>query len=592
MAVNTYRKDEESFGGSKKNILLRVLKYYAEYKAKIVLVIFLILLSSLIITVIPKFSEYAIDVNVAQGDIHGLIITCSISAALSLLLWLVMVVRERTLARITNEIVYKIRREAFDHLQTLSLYYFDSRPTGKILSRLINDVSSLKDMLTRLIAAIIPNVALIVLITIVLFASNAQLALSVLIVIPFLVVFIYFVTVKGFVNWESFRKKNSNMNAYTHESYTGIRVIQAFGAEREATEEADRVMDDVRKGWVKAVRRADLLNIVIAWSQGLGYFVLYFFAVKWLRLGSSSVGELVAFATYMTLFWQPIRSLAAMYNQLTNQITGAGRVFELLDTESILQEKENAGELVVSDGRVEFDHINFAYPDEPGVEILSNLSFVAEPGQMIALVGPTGAGKTTIVNLLVRFYDPVKGTVRIDGQDISSVTLASLRRNIGVMTQEPFLFSGTIRENLTYGKTDATDEEVISACRRLGLEDFILMQNGGLDAVVSQDTMSQGQKQLIALARTLIADPKVLLLDEATSAIDTRTEQLVQAGMSILMKGRTSFVVAHRLSTIVNADRIMVISNKGIAEEGTHRELLKKNGLYADLYNSQFEELS
>ncbi len=592
MAVNTYKKDEESFGGSKKNILLRVLSYYAAYKAKIVFVIFLILLSSLIITVIPKLSEYAIDVNVAASDVRGLIITCSVSAGLSLLLWLVMVVRERTLSKITNEIVYNIRKEAFDHLETLSLYYFDSRPTGKILSRLINDVSSLKDMLTRLISAIIPNVAIIVFITIVLFVSNARLALSVLIVIPFLVVFIYFITVKGFVNWENFRKKSSNMNAYTHESYTGIRVIQAFGAEKEATEEADRVMDEVRAGWVKAVRRADLLNIVISWSQGLGYFVLYLFAVRWLKLGASSVGELVAFATYMTLFWQPIRSLAAMYNQLTNQITGAGRVFELLDTESILQEKVGAGELVVKEGRVEFDHINFAYPDEPDVEILSDLSFTAEPGQMIALVGPTGAGKTTIVNLLVRFYDPVKGTVRIDGQDISEVTLASLRRNIGVMTQEPFLFGGTIRENLTYGKRDATDEEIISACRRLGLEDFILMQSGGLDAQVSQDTMSQGQKQLIALARTLIADPKVLLLDEATSAIDTRTEQLVQAGMSILMKGRTSFVVAHRLSTIINADRIMVISHKGIAEEGTHKELLKKNGLYADLYNSQFEELA
>ncbi|MCR4676303.1 MAG: ABC transporter ATP-binding protein/permease [Sphaerochaetaceae bacterium] len=592
MAVNTYRKDEESFGGSKKNILLRVLRYYSAYKWKVAVIILLVLTSSFIITAIPKFAEHAIDVDVANRDVRGLIITCSISAGLSLLLWLVMVVREHMLSRITNEIVYKIRKQAFDHLQTLSLYYFDSRPTGKILSRLINDVSSLKEMLTRLISAIIPNVALIVLITIILFASNAKLALSVLIVVPFLVLFIYFVTIKGFVNWENFRKKNSNMNAYTHESYTGIRVIQAFGAEKEATEEADRVMEEVRVGWVKAVRRADLLNIVIAWSQGLGYFVLYFFAVKWLRLGASSVGELVAFATYMSLFWQPIRSLAAMYNQLTNQITGAGRVFELLDTESILQEKENAGELKVTDGRVEFDHISFAYPDEPEIEILSDLSFTVEPGQMIALVGPTGAGKTTIVNLLVRFYDPVSGEVRIDGQDISDVTLASLRRNIGVMTQEPFLFSGTIRENLTYGKPDATDEEVISACRRIGLEDFILMQNGGLDAVVSQDTMSQGQKQLIALARTLIADPKVLLLDEATSAIDTRTEQLVQAGMAVLMKGRTSFVVAHRLSTIVNADRIMVISHKGIAEEGSHRELLKKGGLYADLYRSQFEELN
>jgi len=225
------------------------------------------------------------------------------------------------------------------------------------------------------------------------------------------------------------------------------------------------------------------------------------------------------------------------------------------------------------------------------VEILHKVSFTAEPGQMIALVGPTGAGKTTIVNLLVRFYDPVSGKVLIDGQDISKATLASLRKNIGVMTQDPFLFSGTIRENLLYGKQDATNEELISACHRIGLDDYILSLPKGFDTEVSQETMSQGQKQLIALARTLIADPAIIMLDEATSAIDTRTEQQVQAGMSVLMKGRTSFVVAHRLSTVVKADRIMVIQNKGIAEEGTHRELLEKGGLYANLYKAQFEEV-
>lgn len=280
-----------------------------------------------------------------------------------------------------------------------------------------------------------------------------------------------------------------------------------------------------------------------------------------------------------------------MYNQLTNQLTGAGRVFELMDTESILQEAPDAKELTVPEGKVEFKNISFAYPDEPDVEILHKVSFTAEPGQMIALVGPTGAGKTTIVNLLVRFYDPVSGKVLIDGQDISKATLASLRKNIGVMTQDPFLFSGTIRENLLYGKQDATNEELISACHRIGLDDYILSLPKGFDTEVSQETMSQGQKQLIALARTLIADPAIIMLDEATSAIDTRTEQQVQAGMSVLMKGRTSFVVAHRLSTVVKADRIMVIQNKGIAEEGTHRELLEKGGLYANLYKAQFEEV-
>ena len=325
--------------------------------------------------------------------------------------------------------------------------------------------------------------------------------------------------------------------------------------------------------------------------MGIGYFILYLFAVKWLKLGQSSVGQLIAFATYIALFWQPIRSLAAAFNQFTNQVTSAQRVFELLDTQSILQEIPDAAELKVTDGKVDFEHISVAYPDEPDVEIIHDLSLHVKPGEMIALVGPTGAGKTTIVNLISRFYDPVEGKVLIDDQDISKVTLASLRSNIGVMTQDSFLFSGTIKENLLYGKPDATEDQMRSACTRLGLDEMILSQPKGFDSEVSQDSLSQGQKQLIALARTLIADPKILLLDEATSAIDTRTEELVQAGMAILMQGRTSFIVAHRLSTIVKADRILVIQDKGIAEAGNHKQLMAKKGLYADLYNSQFEEL-
>ena len=388
-----------------------------------------------------------------------------------------------------------------------------------------------------------------------------------------------------------FRQKNSNMNAYTHEAYTGIKVIQAFNAEKESIEEGDRILDDVEKSWVTAVRRSDLLNIVVSWSQGLGYFLLYFFSVYWLKIGASSVGQIIAFASYISLFWQPIRALAAAFNQFTNQVTSAQRVFELLDTESILQEVPNAKELEIKDGKVEFEHINFAYPDEPETEVLHDLNLTVEPGQMIALVGPTGAGKTTIVNLLSRFYDPTQGRVYIDGQDISTVTLASLRSNVGVMTQDSFLFSGTIRENLLYGKPSATETEMRSACTKLGLDDFITSQPDGFDSKISQESLSQGQKQLIALARTLIADPKILLLDEATSAIDTQTEELVQKGMATLMKGRTSFVVAHRLSTIVKADRILVIQNKGIAESGNHKELMEKNGIYAALYKAQFEEL-
>ena len=591
MAVNTYKEDENVSNVSNIKTLLRTVSYLKDYKFQSILAIIMILLETLIVAYLPSLSERAVDVDIANKDIRGLMITMGIATALAISSWLLTLGFKKILANVTNKIVYEIRRDAFDHLQTLSLYYFDSRPTGKILSRLINDVSSLKEMFTRLITSLIPNLALIIAVVIIMLRANAVLSLSAFLVVPLLVVSIYFVMIKNFKNWMDFRQKNSNMNAYTHESYAGIKVIQAFSAEKETIDEGDKIMKDVEKSWVKAVRRADLLNIVIHWSMGIGYFVLYLFAIKWLKIGQSSVGQLIAFATYIALFWQPIRSLAATFNQFTNQVTSAQRVFELLDTESILQEVPDAEELKVSEGEVDFRNITFAYPDEPDTEVLHDMSLSVRPGEMIALVGPTGAGKTTIVNLISRFYDPVSGQVLIDGQDISKVTLASLRSNIGVMTQDSFLFSGTIRENLLYGKPEATEEEMVSACHKLGMDDMIASQPQGYDTTVSLDSLSQGQKQLIALARTLIADPKILLLDEATSAIDTRTEELVQAGMALLMKGRTSFVVAHRLSTITKADRILVIQDKGIAEAGTHRELMQKKGIYADLYNSQFEEL-
>lgn len=591
MAVNTYKEDEKVSDVSNIKTLLRTVSYLKDYKVQTILAILMILAETLIVAILPSFSERAVDVNIANKDARGLLITMGIATALAVSSWLLAMGFKKILAKVTNKIVYEIRRDAFDHLETLSLYYFDSRPTGKILSRLINDVSSLKEMFTRLITSLIPNLTLIVAVVIIMLRANAILSLSAFLVVPLLVVSIYFVMIKNFKNWMDFRQKNSNMNAYTHESYAGIKVIQAFGAEKETIEEGDKIMKDVERSWVKAVRRADLLNIVIHWSMGIGYFVLYLFAVKWLKLGEASVGQLIAFATYIALFWQPIRSLAATFNQFTNQVTSAQRVFELLDTQSILQEVPDAAELKVPEGSVEFRDITFAYPDEPDVEVIHGLSLKVKPGEMIALVGPTGAGKTTLVNLISRFYDPVSGQVLIDGQDISKVTLASLRSNIGVMTQDSFLFSGTIRENLLYGKPDATDEQMKDACHKLGMDDMIMSLPEGFSSEISQDTLSQGQKQLVALARTLIADPKILLLDEATSAIDTRTEELVQAGMSILMQGRTSFVVAHRLSTIIKADRILVIQDKGIAESGTHRELMAKKGIYADLYNSQFEEL-
>lgn len=592
MAVNTYRQDEKTSDVSNFRTLVRTLGYLKKFRFKTIASIAMILVQTLIVAVLPMICEYAVDVNIANGDAAALIRTMIAGSGLVLVSWLLTLGYKRILADVTNRIVYDIRREAFDHLQTLSLFYFDSRPTGKILSRLIGDVSSLKEMFTKLITTVIPNVALVLSVLVIMVKSSPALSLSAIILLPLLILSIYLITIRGFKNWMSFRHKNSNMNAYTHEAYTGIKVIQAFGAEKETIEEADRIVKDVEKAWNKAVRRADLLNFVIFWSMGIGYFILYLFAVRWLKLGQTSVGQLIAFASYIALFWEPVKSIASALNQFTNQLTSAQRVFELLDTQSILQEVPDATQLKVTSGEVEFKNITFAYPDEPDVQIIRDLNLHVNPGEMIALVGPTGAGKTTIINLIARFYDPVEGKVLIDGQDISKVTLTSLRSNIGVMTQDSFLFSGTVKENLLYGNPEATEDQMRLACTKLGLDDMIMSLPRGFDSHLEQDTLSQGQKQLIALARTLIADPLILLLDEATSAIDTRTEELVQKGMSILMKGRTSFIVAHRLSTIVKADRILVIQDKGIAESGTHSQLLSENGIYVNLYNSQFEDIT
>lgn len=592
MAVNTYRQDEKTSDVSNFRTLVRTLGYLKKFRFKTIASIAMILVQTLIVAVLPMICEYAVDVNIVNGDAAALIRTMIAGSGLVLVSWLLTLGYKRILADVTNRIVYDIRREAFDHLQTLSLFYFDSRPTGKILSRLIGDVSSLKEMFTKLITTMIPNVALVLSVLVIMVKSSPALSLSAIILLPLLILSIYLITIRGFKNWMSFRHKNSNMNAYTHEAYTGIKVIQAFGAEKETIEEADRIVKDVEKAWNKAVRRADLLNFVIFWSMGIGYFILYLFAVRWLKLGQTSVGQLIAFASYIALFWEPVKSIASALNQFTNQLTSAQRVFELLDTQSILQEVPDATQLKVTSGEVEFKNITFAYPDEPDVQIIRDLNLHVNPGEMIALVGPTGAGKTTIINLIARFYDPVEGKVLIDGQDIAKVTLTSLRSNIGVMTQDSFLFSGTVKENLLYGNPEATEDQMRWACTKLGLDDMIMSLPQGFDSHLEQDTLSQGQKQLIALARTLIANPRILLLDEATSAIDTRTEELVQKGMSILMKGRTSFIVAHRLSTIVRADRILVIQDKGIAESGTHSQLLSENGIYVNLYNSQFEDIT
>lgn len=587
---DNYKKDEASVQIPNAVILKRLLAYFKDYKARIVIVIVLVSLSTLIVTALPLFTEHAVDVNIAQGDKNGLIKTVMTAVLLIILWWAFVVTKQHLMTKLTNEVVYRIREDVYKNIIKLPLFFFDSRPTGRILARLVGDMNGLKQISTQLVDTLIPNVLMLIVILCIMIVMNPLLSLSALIVLPILVLSTYVIIVRGYKNWENFRKKTSNYKAFIHEDYAGIRAIKSFNAENETEKEAKSLWSQTMRTWIKAVGRGDLSNIVILSSQGLGYFFLFFFAIEKLSMGEESLGEILAYIGYMGLFWQPIRSLASMYNQMTNNFSAAARVFELMDEKSNIEEKPDAVALKADEGRVRFNDVSFAYPDEPDRMIIKNISFDIPGGRRIALVGPTGAGKTTIINLIARFYDTVLGSVEIDGVDVRDVTIESLRKTVTVMPQDSVLFTGTIKDNLKYGK-DVSDEEMFQACRRLGIESLIMSLEKGYDTEIKNTTLSQGQRQLIALARTLIAEPKILILDEATSSVDTRTELLVQEGLKVLMEGRTTFVVAHRLSTIKNSDEIFVINSQSIIERGNHKELMEKGGEYRALYDAQFSAL-
>ena len=411
--------------------------------------------------------------------------------------------------------------------------------------------------------------------------------------VPFLIVAMSIIEKLGHKRWQSFRKKTSNMNAYLHENLSGIRVVQSFAAEDESLESFTELVNEQKKAFVGAVRVSDMFSPTIEISWGVGGFLLYFIGIKILGVGAVGVGTFMAFTSYLSMFWSPIRNLANFYNKIVTNISAAERVFDILDTEPDIRDEEGAAQLPKIEGRVEFDHVSFAYSDEPDVMVLKDVSFKVKQGETIALVGPTGAGKSTVINLISRFYNATRGRVLVDDTDVKSVTLKSLREQMGIMTQDNFLFSGTIKDNIRYGKLDATDEEIVEAARSVHAHDFISKLEKGYDTEINErgTRLSNGQRQLIAFARTMISKPQILILDEATSSIDTHTEALVQQGIEAMLAGRTSFVIAHRLSTIKNADRIFVIDDGQIKESGSHDELLAAKGAYYKLYAAQFKNI-
>ncbi len=590
MAVNSFREDEEQKEVLNRETLFRLYRYLLFYKKQVGVVLIVMFITIIISMLNPLIIERAINVNIANQDVNGLFVLGAGAIVLNLIFVAGVKLRMVLVAKIANRVVLQIREELYIHIQSLGFYFFDSRPTGKILARIIGDVNSLKDVLSDSVTTLIPDLCTIVGVLIIMLVKNWRLAMSAIIMLPFMGIGMYLVQNASHKRWQIVRKKSSNLNAFVHEELAGIRVVQSFCAEEESMQNFKVLVKEHVDAFVDAVRYADLFGSVIELSWGAGGFLLYYIGIQVIGVGTIEVGTFLAFATYLGMFWSPLRNLANFYNKMVTNISAAERVFDILDTEPELKDEKEAKELPLLRGEVEFDHVTFAYQDEPDTKVLDNINICIKPGEMIALVGPTGAGKTTFVNLISRFYDTTSGTVRLDGYDRKKSKMESLRRQMGIMTQENFLFSGTIKDNIRYGRLNATDEEIVAAAEAVNAHEFIIGMEDGYETKITErgGGLSAGQRQLIAFARTMVSQPRILILDEATSSIDTHTELLVQKGIEALLKGRTSFVIAHRLSTIKKADRILVIDQGGIIEEGNHEQLMEKKGAYYQLYQAQF----
>ena len=483
----------------------------------------------------------------------------------------------------------KLREDLFAHIQNMSFSFFDTRSAGKLLVRVINDVNALNDLFTSGIVNVLIECLTMVLLLIIMFAVNWKLTLIGMCIIPLLLLILFKLKRVMRLRWQRVRVKTSTMNGYLHESLTGMRVTEAFVREDENSDTFRNVNQDIRQSWMKAVTINNMFWPALDMTGNIGTVLVYIFGVRFMQQSGLALADLLLLLWYLGRFWEPLNTLSNFYNSLLSAMASMERIFEILDTPSDIQDKEGAQPIPPIQGRVTFDHVSFTYDHEK--MILKDVSFDIPAGKTIALVGPTGAGKSTVVNLISRFYDVTDGRVLIDGHDVRDMQLTSMRKQMSVMMQDSFIFSGTIMDNIRYGRLDATDEEVIQAAKTVSAHDFIMRMPKGYMTEVNErgSSLSQGQKQLISFARALLNNPKILILDEATSSIDTHTEMLIQKALDVLLKGRTSFVIAHRLSTIRNADCIMVVQDGHIAEHGNHDELIKiPGGHYRGLCEAQY----
>ena len=588
MARNRFDVDENLETPFNIKHLLRAGVYIGRHKKKMILSLIYSAISAACALIGPTLIQRAINVSVPNKDWGELFLLASIMLASIVLSILFGRARSKYMIVVGQEIIYDIRKDLFEHLQRLSFQFYDDRPHGKILTRVINYVNSVSDALSNGIINFVLEIFNLILIAIFMFACDWRLALVVVAGIPLFLVIVLLIKPAQRRAWQDVSNKSSNLNAYLHESLDGMKITQAFTREEENAGIFDKLNKNCYRTWMKAQYTSNLVwysvENISTWVIGAMYLV------GLAMLGPEvQIGTLIAISSYARRFWQPILNLANLYNTFINAVAYLERIFEMIDEPITVDDAPNATELPPIRGDVCFDDVTFSY--DGTVNVLEHFNLKVKAGESIALVGPTGAGKTTVVNLLSRFYNINEGKLLQDGEEIAGETLHSLRSQMGIMLQDSFIFSGTIMDNIRYGKLDATDEEVIAAAKTVRAHEFISEMEDGYYTQVNErgSRLSQGQKQLVAFARTLLSDPKILVLDEATSSIDAKTERLLQEGLNALLEGRTSFIIAHRLSTIKNSDRILYISNKGIAEMGSHKELLEKQGYYYHLYTAQLE---
>jgi ATP-binding cassette subfamily B protein len=590
MASNQYEEIEElekrSFNYA---YFRRMIRYAAPYRRELSFIVVVMVIGSIVRLLEPYLLKVVVDEGII-GRRPDIITQMA-------LLWLFFqmlgavgdYIRIRTLNRTGQHILFDLRQELFAHLQWLSLRFYDGRPVGRVMARVTNDVEAINDLINGGLVTVVSQSVSLVGIIVVMFALNWRLAMMAFLVVPGLVWIVARLRPRMETNWSNVRRANSNINAFLNESVTGIRVTQAFAREGKSIEAFDELNNGYYDRFMKAIKVEILIWPLVDIFGLVGTCLVLWFGAWLVITEELTVGYIVAFTDYLWRFWEPISAISRVYSRVLSAMASAERIFEYLDTHPEITDSPEAAALSDIEGRVRFENVSFRY-DDGNEYVLRDINFEIEPGQTIALVGPTGSGKTSIINLLMRFYDPQEGRILVDGHDLRDVRLATLRSRIALVLQDSFLFSGSIADNIRYSSLDATLDDVIRVSRAVQVHDFVERFDDGYEHQVNErgSRLSAGQRQLISFARALLTDPRVLILDEATSSVDTLTENVIQEAMDTLLKGRTAFIIAHRLSTIRRADCIFVIDDGRIVELGTHEQLLNAGGSYAHLYHRQF----